>query len=112
MTEPVENPVMKSLLLHLIHWSHLWGKVLFAPNKEAGRCFTHHLSQRKTGSVLQAGCRRGLLLLDGLTVLAGVQMNLANSLITTSNICRLRNRLTLTPCEAISLSSACKEDIV
>lgn len=36
-------------------------------------------------------------------MLAGVQMNLANSLITTSNICGLRNGLTLTPSEAISL---------
>lgn len=36
-------------------------------------------------------------------MLAGVQMNLANSLITTSNICGLRNGLTLTPSEVISL---------
>lgn len=109
MTKPVENPVKQILLLHLIHWSLLWGECYLPQIKTPGDVLLIIFPRGKQAA---SSRRCGLLLLDGLTVLAGVQMNLANSLITTSNICRHRNRLALTPSEAISLSSACKEDIV
>ena len=78
---------MKAVSLHLIHWSRLRGKCDLSLVKRPG-----DLLLTKSPSVpeedrqfLPGRLELWLVALDGLTLLADVQMNLANSLITRSD---------------------------